>query len=164
MHPVKSAASMTASLEDFQVQGPLDRPLSALLGSRRQILIISGLLLLCLAILAAAALGWLASAVKPSPQPLSGTWDCSLAGEPVGILSVDGWNYVLGSTDAGEPKVGTLERVVFGKYREEFIKVQSGTLRENFGINLGYHYHLAARPEALVFSIGPGSGIRCARM
>jgi hypothetical protein len=80
------------------------------------------------------------------------------------MLSVDGWNYVLGSNDAGEPKVGTLERVVFGKYREEFIKVQSGTLREKFGVNLGYHYHVAAKLEALVFSTGPGSGIRCARM
>ena len=60
-------------------------------------------------------------------------------------------------------QVGMLERIVSGKYREEFLKVQSGTLKDKFGIHLGYHYHLAGKPEALVFSTGLGSGIRCNR-
>ena len=163
---MKSVASMTASLGDsLGFRGQSDRPLRALLGARPRVLMAHGVLAISLTLLAAAAaLGWLTLSAKPSPQPLSGTWNCSLAGDPVGVLSVDGWNYVLGSNDTGEATVGTMERVVFGKYREEFIKVQSGALSEKFGVNLGYHYHLAAKPEALVFSVGPGSGIRCARM
>lgn len=160
---MKSGVSATASLGNFDGHyGPLDRPLGVVLESHRRALIISGLLSLLLMIFAAGALGWLPSSVRPSPGPLSGTWGCSLAGEPVGNLSVDGWKYVLGPNDAGEQSVGTLEIVVYpGKYREEFVKVQGGTLSEKFGIRLGFH---VPKPELLVFNIGPGSGIRCTRM
>lgn len=161
---MKSAGSMTATLEDFQgVPGPVDRPLGDLLGSRRGIVVTAGLLSLALAIFAAASAGWLTAPAKPSALPLTGTWNCSLGGQPIGVLSVDGWNYALGASDADTPKDGTLRRVIYGKYREEFLKVQGGALKDHYGVNLGYHYHIAGKPEALVFSVGPESGIRCSR-
>lgn len=159
---MKSAAGTTASLEDFQeYRAPQDRSLGALAGSRPWGLFAFGLLALSLAVYAAAAPGSLTSPAKASP--LSGTWACSLGGASVGTLSVEGWKYVLGSSEGGYKTVGTLQHVVYGKYHEEYLKVQSGALKENFGVNLGYHYHLAGKPEAVVFNVGPEAGIRCTR-
>jgi hypothetical protein len=162
---MKSAGTVTATLEDFREHaGPLDRPAGTLSGSRGGILVVTGLLCVAAAVYTATTLGWLASPATPTTtQPLTGMWSCSLAGESVGTLSVDGWTYDLGSGQAGAPKDGLFKRVVFGKYREEFLKVEGGTLAEKFGVNLGYHYHIADKPEALIFSIGPGSGIHCTR-
>lgn len=84
-----------------------------------------------------------------------------MAGETIGQLTVAGWNYVLQANGAGFPQVGSLERVVYGKYREEYVKVQSGSLREQFGVKLGHH---SRTDGTLVFSIGPQSGIHCVQL
>lgn len=147
----------------------LDWLWGAATGPRRRSLIISGLLALALILMTAVPLGLHLSMVTPAPplaasSPLSGTWGCSLAGEPIGNLSVDGWSYVLGSKAAGIQPAGVLERVVLGgKYHDEIIRVPSGTLREEFGVKLGFHYNVAGQPEVLVFNTAPGSGIRCTR-
>lgn len=161
----KSATSMTMSSELFPgLAGPQLRPLSAVLRSHRLLLIVCGLMALTLAVVYAAATAWAPSA-KPSAQsPLSGSWNCSLAGKSVGVLVVDGWTYVLGSGGVGDQRAGTLERVgVHSKTQEEFLKVHDGALREGFGIRLGFH-NAVVEPEQLVFNIGPGSGIHCTRM
>jgi len=162
---MKTAVSHVRSLGYFDGHpGLLDWLSSAPAGRR---LIVSGLLSLLLIMLASALLGPLPSSVKPAAQsvpeaqPLRGTWDCSLAGTPIGKLTVDGWDYVLGGGQAA----GTLGLVVFpAKYHEEVIRVPSGTLREKFGAKLGFHYKVAGEPEMLVFNIGPASGIRCTRV
>jgi len=161
----KSAARMPTFLEFFS-GGPraIRRPWSTIPRSDRWTLIASVLLLVPVLLFSVATTQWLASPATPVQSPLSGSWDCSLAGEAIGVLSVTGSTYVLGTPSAGEPLVGTIERVgKHSKLQEEFIKVQSGTLREDFGIRLGFH-NAVVEPEALVFNIGPGSGIRCARM
>ena len=85
-----------------------------------------------------------------------------MAGEPIGTLSVDGWDYALGPNDGAAQASGALEVVILSsKFRDEMIRVQSGALRDTFGVKLGYHYKVAGQPEMLAFNIGPGSGIRC---
>lgn len=165
MDQVKSAVSPAGPLAYFQgFAPPADRSTGGVLAPHRRTLVLAGLLALLLAGVTATAPAWLSASVQPSPQPLDGTWSCSLAGEPVGTLSVNGTNYVLGPNDAGDPGAGVLELVVYAtKYREEVIKVQNGTLKEKFGVNLGFHYDVPDQPQALVFNIGPGSGIRCIR-
>ena len=97
--------------------------------------------------------------VLPTAQPLSGPWSCSLAGEPVGPLVIDGLTYVLGPAASGE--TGTI--AIIGKHTktsEEFLKVQSGPLLDQFGVRLGFH-NRAVVPHTLVLNVGPGSGIQC---
>lgn len=106
---------------------------------------------------------WLQLVPEPQ-QPPSGTWTCDFAGEAVGTLTVTGWQYALGTTAAGEPQSGTLEPLGgrAGKNRATYVQVESGPLKDNFGIRLGIHDD-SAKPENLIFNLGPGSGIRCVR-
>ena len=139
----------------------LNRPLVAIAPPRRWLAIVLGLASLALVLVAVTRLTWQDSSGRPTAQPLSGTWACSLAGQPIGALVIDGRNYMLGTADSGEPRAGTIE--VVGKHtkmQEEFLRVQGGPLLEEFGVRLGFH-NRAVEPPVLVFNVGPGSGIHC---
>lgn len=147
---------------------PLDWRAGIVDGTGRRGLVAFGIAALSIAVLVAASLPWEPISSKRGAQPLAGTqpldgnWSCSLAGEPIGTLSVEGWDYALGSNDGVGQASGALEVVIlWSKHHEEVIRVQSGDLRDRFGVKLGYHYKVADQPEMLVFNIGPGSGIRC---
>jgi hypothetical protein len=145
----------------------VDRLASDLLGSGRRRVIWYGVAALTLVTLAAVSLS-LAPTSRSVSQPLAGTqpldgnWNCSLGGQPIGTLTVSGWDYALGSDSAPQSSGALKVDILWSKYHEEVIRIQSGALRDRFGVKLGYHYKVAGQPEMLVFSIGPGSGIRCA--
>jgi hypothetical protein len=99
---------------------------------------------------------------KPMLSPIDGQWVCSMAGAPAGTLSIYGSNYVLGSPQTGETE-GKMQQVVAGKYHQRYLTVESGGLKDTLGTSFGVYIRVAGKPEALVFSLGPESGISCAR-
>jgi hypothetical protein len=92
-----------------------------------------------------------------------GAWNCVFTGETAGMLTVDGWRYTL--TIGGElPKEGTLAPVGgrTPKNNAVLVHVESGPLKEDFGIRVGLHTD-RAEPEKLIFNIAPGAGVPCFR-
>ena len=101
--------------------------------------------------------------VKGAAPPPVGTWSCALPGETMGVLAVDGWRYTL-TTEGEQPRGGTLAPVGGQglKNMSAYVRVESGPLKDDFGIGLGLHYE-QAEPDNLIFSMGPGAGVRCVR-
>jgi hypothetical protein len=97
-----------------------------------------------------------------APSP-TGAWHCVFGGETAGKLTVDGWRYTLtfGGELAGE---GTLAPVGgrTPKNNAALVHVESGPLKEIFGISVGLHED-RTEPEKLIFNMGPGAGVPCSR-
>lgn len=105
--------------------------------------------------------------VAHTPMPLmpAGQWSCTMSGDFVGTLAVEGPRYVFTAMDGVENPPGSMatEKARLGaRTRASLVRVWDGPLKDTFGVSLGF-YNRAADPQTLVFNIAPGKGLQCLR-